>query len=1074
MSLNFSINESVLPTPSSSSPSPLTDATTSSSSSSCIRSLAPQTVRALSSSLTIVDPVAAVKELVDNALDAGATSIAVEVSANGALDHVTVRDNGRSVPPTGDDRQLLGRRHCTSKLREYGELLRDVGGRSLGFRGEALASLAEVCQRVEVTVKCEGETMGEVLRLGREGPEGVVEVRKIGCPVGTTVRAEGFFDRWPVRKQAALREAQKGSGVTKKIRAVLQAYALARPGCRLSLKVVKGTTKKGKEERWTYAPKPGLGRNDGEESIMDAVWKIIGKDAAAQCNYVARNIKGYGFGAVLPKVDAESKNISGLGQFLSVDARPVSTARGTLKLLSKAFRDKLKKANPTLEDVKEPFLRMDIACPPGSYDPNVEPSKSDLLFDDPASLIAAVNELLDAFYSSTSAEGKPSEETPETHESETSAQAKVKKPEDAITTPASEIQTSEYDTAVDDDLFDQLVDMPTSDIAHTPASPNLPTSPPHNRAEMSNFEEPQRKRQRTWKYNMYDFDNDDLIMADAETQEGPDVDLTSEDTEEGVSSVTLSNPWTMAKMNARIRNPGMANHPHIAHTRKQSPEPQLGPSTSTPTVPRVQLDRTHLPTPQASSPAHCQNSVIVRSGGPGGLNLTRSQATPSAGRSVSKPNNSHLLSPHSSFPQVDAEGFVPVSPQPTGGVTGNLANTAASNKPRRGAPRKQQSGHGGINKPFKSPINAERDSWFSNLPSKYPKRSTVFLRNKKTPTTSGDDAANDFMMSGAADSCGLSDGRDRDIRHWTASGTRRERISPSDNEVGALGSGLPVGHNTEASEEVRQVVRHRSPASLDGVGMRNFELSAAPMSSQPSLMGATAGTLTLQNRPAAISQQNEAEELPQQETAETVIVGQPLRRSLRRRPAAKSTSTTGRALNVVSEHTQQPRTQPEQSGQQQHTRTTGLVSLRRHSTRQQARCRTTSNLPLESVPDGARMQNISLVVSTAAGIAKDDNGGEVSAVHLIKRITTACMLLSLKDEAISWGASGEMRSLFAVSGEEVSSPTVVQSWADRLGSLLMQVKLVDAEEDTRVRGDLSFVLMQAVERHKHEVLAKIA
>lgn len=355
------------------------------STTSSIRALPAPTVRALSSSLTLADPVAAVKELVDNALDAGATSVAVDVAAN-TIDYVSVRDNGRSVPPTGDDRALLGRRHSTSKLGD-GDESRDVGGRTLGFRGEALASLAEVAAGVWVTVRCEGEGVASVLRIGRTPGEGGIEERKVGAPVGTTVRAEGFFERWPVRKQSALRDREKG---LKRLRGVMQTYALARPGVRLQLRVGKGkgtAVAGGGKGDWVYAPKPGIAVGTEEERMADAVWKVVGKDTAAQCAYSIREVKGYTVEAFLPRSDAEGRKITGYGQFLSIDTRPVSTARGTMKLIAKAFRNKLKKANPALEDVKEPFWKMDVKCPPGSYDPNVEPSKNDLLFDDAGSVL---------------------------------------------------------------------------------------------------------------------------------------------------------------------------------------------------------------------------------------------------------------------------------------------------------------------------------------------------------------------------------------------------------------------------------------------------------------------------------------------------------------------------------------------------------------------------------------------------------------------------------------------------------------------------------------------------------------
>lgn len=99
-----------------------------------IKALPPSTVQLLGSTQVLLDASSVVKELVENALDAKATSVSVEISAN-TLDVVQVRDNGCGVQP--EDRNLVCRRHTTSKLVGFGEL-RDLGGESLGFRGEGI------------------------------------------------------------------------------------------------------------------------------------------------------------------------------------------------------------------------------------------------------------------------------------------------------------------------------------------------------------------------------------------------------------------------------------------------------------------------------------------------------------------------------------------------------------------------------------------------------------------------------------------------------------------------------------------------------------------------------------------------------------------------------------------------------------------------------------------------------------------------------------------------------------------------------------------------------------------------
>ena len=121
-----------------------------------IQQLPPSAARKLSSTQVLLEPTSIVKELVDNAIDAHATSITVEISVN-TLDVIQVRDNGHGIAP--EDRALVGKRFCTSKLRNLEDLC-TIGGTSLGFRGEALNSLLDVAAKVEVTTRVEGESIG--------------------------------------------------------------------------------------------------------------------------------------------------------------------------------------------------------------------------------------------------------------------------------------------------------------------------------------------------------------------------------------------------------------------------------------------------------------------------------------------------------------------------------------------------------------------------------------------------------------------------------------------------------------------------------------------------------------------------------------------------------------------------------------------------------------------------------------------------------------------------------------------------------------------------------------------------
>lgn len=130
-----------------------------------IAALPETTVRQLGSTNVLQGPSSVVKELIDNALDARTNAIFVDIAAN-TLDSIQVKDTGHGI--TAEDRALLCRRYCTSKIRDFRDL-EDIGGKWLGFRGEALASMAEMSGTLEVVTRVEGESVAFKLKYGRDG-----------------------------------------------------------------------------------------------------------------------------------------------------------------------------------------------------------------------------------------------------------------------------------------------------------------------------------------------------------------------------------------------------------------------------------------------------------------------------------------------------------------------------------------------------------------------------------------------------------------------------------------------------------------------------------------------------------------------------------------------------------------------------------------------------------------------------------------------------------------------------------------------------------------------------------------
>jgi DNA mismatch repair protein MutL len=127
-----------------------------------IVALSSESTHVLRASQVLLTPSSAVKELVENALDACATSIIVEVSAD-VISMIKVRDNGHGIPP--DDRVIAGNKHCTSKISSW-EDVKSV--KSLGFRGEALHALRTVtADHVKIETKVKGEVAGQAWFIGK-------------------------------------------------------------------------------------------------------------------------------------------------------------------------------------------------------------------------------------------------------------------------------------------------------------------------------------------------------------------------------------------------------------------------------------------------------------------------------------------------------------------------------------------------------------------------------------------------------------------------------------------------------------------------------------------------------------------------------------------------------------------------------------------------------------------------------------------------------------------------------------------------------------------------------------------
>jgi DNA mismatch repair protein MutL len=186
-----------------------------------IRLLPPEVVGKIAAGEVVERPASVVKELIENSVDAGATEIRIEIGEGGRR-LIRVADNGCGIPAA--EAALAFARHATSKLSSADDLDRIT---TLGFRGEALASIAAVSQ-VSLLTRPRQQTLGQFLRV--EGAQ-VIRQEGRGCPAGTLVTVEHLFRNVPARLKF-LRHPQTETG---HIHAVVTHYAMAFPEIRFSL-----------------------------------------------------------------------------------------------------------------------------------------------------------------------------------------------------------------------------------------------------------------------------------------------------------------------------------------------------------------------------------------------------------------------------------------------------------------------------------------------------------------------------------------------------------------------------------------------------------------------------------------------------------------------------------------------------------------------------------------------------------------------------------------------------------------------------------------------------------------------
>ena len=308
------------------------------------------TINQIAAGEVIERPASVVKEMVENSIDAGATNIIVEIK-NGGISYIRVADNGKGI--ARDDVEIAFERHATSKIRSA-EDLQEV--KSMGFRGEALASIAAIAN-VELVSRTEDQPTGE--RVTAEGGE-ILSVEEVACSVGTVITVRNLFFNTPVRYKFLKKDFTE----TGYIEDVISRIALVHP--EISIKLIN-------------TGKTSISTN-GNGDIKSVVYSIYGKDIAEEIipvEYEYENIKVKG---VIGKPAIARSNRS--NQIFFVNDRYIKD-----KTLTAAAEQAYKGMIPI---GKFAFLILNLEMDPSKVDVNVHPAKLEVRFSEESTVFQAV------------------------------------------------------------------------------------------------------------------------------------------------------------------------------------------------------------------------------------------------------------------------------------------------------------------------------------------------------------------------------------------------------------------------------------------------------------------------------------------------------------------------------------------------------------------------------------------------------------------------------------------------------------------------------------------------------------
>lgn len=307
-----------------------------------INILDPETIQLIAAGEVTENPACVVKELLENSLDAGATRVTAEIK-NGGIKIIKVSDNGHGI--YRDDVKDAFSRHATSKIKNKEEI---ENINSLGFRGEALASIAAV-SKTEIVTKSNSEIIGTKITVtgGEFG-----EISDAGRFIGTDVCVKNLFFNTPARMKFLKKETTEGN----KVASVIDKLALSHP--EVSFKFIRDG------KLCLFSP--------GDGKISSAVYSVYGKEFLEGTIPLSGSLDGMKIAGLVSKPEncRPSKSL----QIFFVNGRLIKS-----KLISTALEEAFK--NSVMVG-KSPYCVIYLSIPANLVDVNVHPAKTEVRFAD--------------------------------------------------------------------------------------------------------------------------------------------------------------------------------------------------------------------------------------------------------------------------------------------------------------------------------------------------------------------------------------------------------------------------------------------------------------------------------------------------------------------------------------------------------------------------------------------------------------------------------------------------------------------------------------------------------------------